>query len=579
VISRLPDLTRSLKEFDLGHLRIVAEMWGLELSAADLRRALEQLVTAVLDQKMVDEMLDLLPAEAMEALAALLANGGRLPWAQFTRQYGAVREMGPGRRDGEKPHLRPVSVVEMLWYRGLVNRAFFDTPDGPEEFAYLPADLIPLLPPSGGETNPPPGRPASPAERARIVLATDRILDDACTLLAALRLGLTIERFPFQNPQLQVANRSSVGFLRQLLGEVGLLDAGGLPLPEPARAFLEAPRGEALAILARAWCNSLEINELRQLPGLLFEGQWQNDPLKTRQWLLQSLPRGLPSAPAMQEPAARPVFWSLEAFVTAIKQRRPDFQRPAGDYDSWFIRSEGSGAYLRGFDHWDEVDGALIRYLICGPLHWLGIVDLAYPTPPPQPAAADPPEPAGPHAASAFRLSAWAEDLLAGRVPVGLPEETESVIVTADARLRVPRLASRAARYQLARFSVWETEENAAFRYRLTPAALERAREQGLRVSHLLGLLRKAASVVPPKLIKALERWEERGASARLERLWVLRLSSPEMLQELRASPASRFLGEPLGPAAVIVRPGAWDKVMAALAELGYLAEVEGQLD
>jgi hypothetical protein len=48
-------------------------------------------------------------------------------------------------------------------------------------------------------------------------------------------------------------------------------------------------------------------------------------------------------------------------------------------------------------------------------------------------------------------------------------------------------------------------------------------------------------------------------------------------LQRLRESKAARFLGDPLGPTAVIVRPGAQGKVLAALAEMGYLGElIEG---
>ena len=45
------------------------------------------------------------------------------------------------------------------------------------------------------------------------------------------------------------------------------------------------------------------------------------------------------------------------------------------------------------------------------------------------------------------------------------------------------------------------------------------------------------------------------------------------MLKELRASRAARYLGDPLGPTVIIVKAGAWEKVIGALAELGYLAE------
>jgi hypothetical protein len=59
-----------------------------------------------------------------------------------------------------------------------------------------------------------------------------------------------------------------------------------------------------------------------------------------------------------------------------------------------------------------------------------------------------------------------------------------------------------------------------------------------------------------------------------MEHALVLRLSSPEILQELRTSRAARFLGDPLGPTTVIVNPGAREKVLAALAEMGYLGEI-----
>jgi hypothetical protein len=71
-----------------------------------------------------------------------------------------------------------------------------------------------------------------------------------------------------------------------------------------------------------------------------------------------------------------------------------------------------------------------------------------------------------------------------------------------------------------------------------------------------------------------LSNWEERGSEARLERATILRVRKPEIITALRGSKWNRFLGEPLGPAAVIVHPGAWEKIASALAEMGYLSEV-----
>jgi hypothetical protein len=408
---------------------------------------------------------------------------------------------------------------------------------------------------------------------------SDRLLDHACTLLAALRLGLSPQEIEqaaanWAEPPLSCAPyRLTPSILQAMLKAAGLLDAAGPPLAQPTRSFLEADRGAALVLLAQGWLHSPDFNDLLLMPGLLAEGEWRNDPLRARQSVMDFLSSVPPAT-----------WWSLNAFVAAIRQSQPDFQRPAGDYDSWYLRLQPGAEpvkstgkehpaepepsedqerlveYLRGFEHWDEVDGALIRFLIQGPLHWLGFVELAAP-------GKDKP-------ASAFRLSPWEPGLLAGEAPAGLPVETAKVQVSSDALLRVPGAAPRAVRYQVARFAAWEGEKNGVYTYRLTPGSLQRARLQELTVSQLLSLLRRHAALVPPNLSQALTRWEERGVEARLERVTVLRLSHPSMLRTLSSSPAARFLGDALGPTTVIVRPGAWSKVLAVLAELGYLGEV-----
>jgi hypothetical protein len=250
-----------------------------------------------------------------------------------------------------------------------------------------------------------------------------------------------------------------------------------------------------------------------------------------------------------------------------VRQKYPDFQRPAGDYDSWYLLDQSSGEFLRGFEHWERIDGGLVRYLVCGPLHWLGILDLAASGPLDDPTAQ----------ISAFRYSSWAASLLKGQPPAGLPAEEAPLQVRSDARLVVPRLAPRALRYQMARFGIWEKETPDHYQYRLTPASLLRARQQGLTTNHLLSLLRRHAPTISPSLVKAIERWERNGLEVRLQTVSVLRLSTPELLQTVRSSRLSRFLGEPLGPTSVIVKTGAMDKVLAGLAEMGYLGEIEDE--
>lgn len=540
----MPDLQHTLQGHDLGFLKMVAEAWGIELSAADAPAALQPLVERLRQQPLVQEMMAALPTEATAALQTLLENEGRMPWALFCRRFGEVRVMGAARRDRQRPDLNPISPAERLWYRALIGKAFFNLPPEPQEFAYIPDDLIELLAPLRTTKIAPLGRPASPAESAQAHPANDRILDHACTLLAALRAGIdpyTLDTAHWNIP---------LPVLQALLAAAGLLDASGLPQPESTRQFLEASRGYALAQLAAVWLNSTSFNELRLLPGLKFEGEWRNHPLQARQAVL-----------AMLQPLPSQTWWSLPAFIEAVHQQQPDFQRPAGDYDSWFIRKESNGEYLRGFSSWEEVDGALLRFLITGPLHWLGLFDLASPGPDQQP--------------QAFRLSAWAAALLQGQPPAGLPPENESIRVSSSGRLQLSALTPRVARYQIARFCQWERQGPDTYYYRLTPTALERAQQQGLRPAHLLALLRRYASgPLPPSLIQALERWEKFGVQASLETVVLLHAASPEIMEALRRTPAGRHILNLLTPTIAIIAPGRVEAVRNALAECGYLAEV-----
>jgi len=543
----MPDLFQSLHGFDLGGLHVTAELWGLELEAPDMRRGRKNLAKVLLNAALVAEVVEALSAEAQEALGDLIGSQGRMPWTQFTNRYGEVREMGPGRRDREKPHRTPTSTSEILWYRALVARAFFDTDTVPQEFAYIPDDLIPLLPPTTSETDFQLSRPTSPKERAHVQRANDHILDWATTLSAALRLGFEEEDIN----QAADAWGMTPAALISLLKAAELLDAEGKPAAEEIRSFLEAPRGEALVRLVKAWLDSAEHNDLRLIPHLRAEGEWHNDPYQTRCTVLDLLNR-----------LDNKTWWSLPAFVSAMHTHRPDFQRPAGEYDSWYLRDLRTGESRRGVEHWQAGDGALLRYLVTGPLHWLGLMDVAAPdedTPP-----------------VAFRFSPWRVELLSGKPPTRIPLEEEKLNVDSKGLVSVPRLAPRAIRYQVARFCEWEDRKRDAYTYRITPASLTRAQEQGLQVTHLLTLLRgNASSPLPPNVVQALERWKQHGTQVHLESMLVLRVNHPKVLEKLRGSRAARFLGEPLGPTTITVKPGARQKVVEALAEMGYLSAID----
>src|SRR5262249_25040232 len=148
-----------------------------------------------------------------------------------------------------------------------------------------------------------------------------------------------------------------------------------------------------------------------------------------------------------------------------------DFQRPAGDYDSWYIRDAQTGKYLRGFESWDTVDGAMLRFILTGPMHGLGLVDTA-------------------ENGAACRLTAY------GRAFGGIaewpaqPAEAVPFTIQADGLCEVPRNVSRYDRFQLARFTEWG-KAGEPYQYRITSTGLAQASRQSIQANNILPFLKR----------------------------------------------------------------------------------------
>jgi len=62
----------------LGHLRIIAELWGVELGSPNVEGALEEITASLLKPSLLAEMIDSLSLEADSAITALVFSGGRI---------------------------------------------------------------------------------------------------------------------------------------------------------------------------------------------------------------------------------------------------------------------------------------------------------------------------------------------------------------------------------------------------------------------------------------------------------------------------------------------------------------------
>ncbi len=550
-------LAHTLEDQDRGYLRILCELWGFDLPQGSHRSVVEGITLSILDRNTLDELLESLPDAAKQTLEGIAQAGGRMAFPDLIRDHGELREMGTGKRDREQPWRSPASPVEVLWYRGLLGRGFADTPKGPQEFAYIPTDLRQMLRESLPDYSTPSLSPLT-EDPSHVYLATSAAVDDATTLLAAMRRSpfpsfelprkqdLSLERF-LLIPRL-------VNLLLTILQESLIIEGPPwTPNPERTRAFIDASRSRAIRDLLLAWKDSVIWNDLAVLPHIVCNTDaWPNDARLSRHGVLDLL-----------RPLKPGLWWNLNDFVEQIRQTHPAFQRPGGDFDSWYLQNQ-SGIFLHGIENWNMVDGALIRYIITGPLHWLGAVDLGQDS---QSASK-----------SLFRLTSVSALLYDPKAPVHVEEPDKAIVIHSDGRIIVPRGVNGAVRYQIARFSHWVSVENENYEYRLTPSTLERAREQGLSHQHIRTVLEKTCdSPLPRPVDLALTRWAERGTEANIQRYWILRVQSPDVLEMLRSKKSTnRYLEETLNPTTAIVQSSDWPKLQAAAARLGFLIDPPG---
>jgi hypothetical protein len=538
----MPNLKAALSSLDPGFCRIVADFWGIEGETMEPSLLIVELQNRMTDISQFNEMLDSLPAQAKQAMEALAKNNGRTSWPEFIRRFGKISEIGQGKIEREKQYLKRNTATEILWFRGLLFRAFLEENDVPREFAFLPDEFTTILRSLSKTTTPDIfGKPFHLPSDLIQVPANDHILDHACTLLAALRSGMVIDNYCHFN--------IPTGYLATLLISAGILNETQQPRADAARRFLEAERSQGLLQLFTCWQKSESLNELWLMPEIKCEGKWKNQPQAARAFLLKLL-SNLPAAE----------WWDLDSIIADIHQHEPDFLRPSGDYDSWIIRNRASGEYLRGFAHWDHVEGQYIRSIVTQWLHWLGVVDLAVSN--------------DRKYCQAFRLTSWSKFLFNHQGIPNLSKENERVILRSNGSLFCPRLSPRSARYQTARFCEWGEEKNDGYHYYLSASALQKAEKQQLKINQLITLLKKHAKApIPLSFLKAMTRWEQNHLQAKFEKSILLRVSNAAILDELMKGQTRRFILERVGPQLVLIKPGGEKVIQRALMEIGYLSE------
>ncbi len=491
-------LQQHFADRDIIELRIIAQNQGLIIDNGSTEGGFaRELAQRMLEPAHVREVWEDLSPQARQALAALMQDDKGMPVLAFERRFGELRRIGAGRLQTEQPWKNPTGPGEELWWLGWILRSFRDVDGEMIEFVSIPRDLQPLLPIERDAVPAPPlPQPTAPPDFHREL--GQMLLDDLAILLAYVQshpVRLRGDgRWRYQDLQTLTPRLRLTAIRKQPLERggplhllfmaaksLGLIEArkGRQTFGKALRPWLELSRAEQMATLFRAWREAEDWNDLCLTPGLhCQEGAWSNQPRLAREALLGQLGRVQPET-----------WYDLDDFIAMIYEYMPDFQRPDANYDTWYIQNN-AGDFLRGFEHWPAVEGALIRYIWRGPLFWLGAVALD-------------------GKGDRWRLTRQGRAFLHGDAPDDTPQGPvlhidKTFVITLEPHISVWD------HLRVALFTFWQASEP-AYRYQITQRGLKRAKRRGVSARRVLDFLDRASQgAIPNNVRRALERFDAR---------------------------------------------------------------------
>lgn len=517
---RVPRLRDWLTSRSAAELATLAQIWSLR---PDQATTAKQVADAILRPEAVQQIIASLSIREREALERVQAYGGSIAAAILERDYGRVRYHGgyPNTRAYLMALSQPPDPTERLYLLGLLSIL----PEGLHHRYAIPPDLLELLPPVPARNITLELQPAS--EPPEIYTSEPRSLEHNLLVLLNLAQDQQLEVIPTgglnkasllrlarqwdPKTKLQGISREEhwpyVRFLRLLALGAGLIRVGADAQLKPTHEALDWMRLPALERahrLLEGWIAS-GWDELSAFLGLKIEYAFRRDLAATKRALL----RLIGQAPMDQ-------WVSFNDFVAAVKLKEPDFARPDGDFDTWRITNHYRQP-IDGFEHWDAVEGELLKAVAGGTLRWLGLTDLGI--------QGDEP--------ISFRLNNTGLALLANGPGTNQPAE-ELLVIQPNFEVVVPAYASLYARFQLGRIAETVNNEETAL-YRLTKRSLQQALERRLELDEIVRFLEEQSGrALPQNVLATLREWGGQHGQVSLRRAALLAADSPVMLEQVK---------------------------------------------
>jgi len=552
------NLATCLREYPPIFLQALARLWLVEEPATAKDELAGQIASAMVAPGAVRPLLDSLGSVAREALAYVATKGGAVRGYLLTRRYGKIRPLGPNPLRRLEPWTHPENPSESLYYRGLIYRSYDILGDYHGEVLFIPPQLMAALPPLK-YVHPsfnviPVEAPASQQSDG------DSLATDVLAILVYLRREevlwtrdqfLTPGDLSALRPRLRGAASPARLTMIQRLMRGARLVVRQKRLVRPGRQakhWLRSNTFERSQTLFETWRRDKGGHELRFVEGLRWESaSGPYDAPAVRETILSRL------AECPQDE-----WVSLASFVAALKNTIPDYLRPTGDYDSWYVRDTRTKRFLTGFESWDQVEGRLAAYLLTHPLRWLGVVATG-------PVEGSPPD-------CAFRLLPAGLALLQLRTSEAPAARTQPCTVDGDFVTRLAPDSSLYDRYQLERFAEWQGESDSSLSYRLTRESVWRGQAQGIEVAQIIAFLRRITDDrLPGEVLRALAEWGDRYGKVLLHSSFLIETVDEATMGHLQADPElAGLLAQQVSPRAALVGDGKLDLVMRRLKKLGH---------
>ena len=470
----------------------------------------------------------------------------------------------PEDADGNRPNSLTIALLQM----GLIYRSFGTIASWHGELYHVPVELRDAV-----SVSLPRGTgPARPAVTASVV--PERVEQwnpafDMFCLLSFLRRGEHrsnqgfISRFDLPKLE-QEAGRGGrdLGggeaerqwrFLLHLALSSGWVRRDG-PVLKPGRAstqMLSGRPGEVRQrildryVKDRSWSDLAEAGRVRQSLG-----SRRIDETAARQAVLHYLQEFTDGE------------WVNEAgFCEAVRGTNPDFLRE--DYASLgsAVVDMAAEAELSGAESWEPVEGEWIRYVLRGPLYWLGVVR-------------------------------WGRDSTGRRVALQLVPDVASrdegpllsggsrqVVFRDDLTVHAPEGVDLGLLYQIEPYFTLRGRDESGSSYRISRSSVLRGLEGGGSSDELRGLMGQVWVQIPQAVLQQVREWTDSYGRLVIEGGVLLTALRDEEAEAIAESPTLRsYLGTQLGSRTFRVMPERVWQLVDALREAGYAPRVDSSV-